>query len=286
MAVIFSNLSRSQRGEKFRNISGLGFLTIYMIPKKIHYTWFSNDPYPVVVKHCMDTWEAMLPGYEFVHWDMRRISGIDNLFLQQALEAKKWAFAADFVRLYALYTEGGIYLDTDVEVYKNFDDLLHLRAFIGKEGSYHVRHSRAFRYLTSHCMGAEAGHPFIKSCLEYYRDRPFVLSHENWLPDSLKYDQTILPFIQTEIAKLHGYHPSEKVKQIQNLNDGVRIFPYDWLDCNYRTKNSYCRHLAMRSWHAEQDNTGGKTKEKLKQYSRSGWHHIVNAFGYAYFKKM
>ena len=235
----------------------------------------------------MDTWEALLPGYEFVHWDLRKIQQIDNEFLHQALTVKKWAFATDFVRLYALYTEGGIYLDTDVEVYKNFDDMLHYRAFIGKEGSFHVRHSRAFRYLTSHCMGAEPEHPFIASCLQYYKDRPFILSREEWLPDTLKYDQTILPYIQTEIAKLHGYHPSEKIKGIQTLNDGVTIFPHDWFDCNSRTKNSYCRHLAMASWRGRGDTAAGlAAREKLRRYSRFDIPKMLKWLGYISFKSI
>lgn len=257
-----------------------------MIPKKIHFTWFSKDPFPSLVKQCMETWKEKLPDYEFIHWDMDKISKIDNIFLKQALQVKKWAFAADFVRLYALYTEGGIYLDTDVEVYRNFDDLLQLKAFIGKENSYHVQRRRAFRYLTSHCMGAEAGHPYIKSCLDYYNDRPFTLSKETWLPDSLKYDQTILPFIQTEIAKIHGYHPSDKVKGEQQLNDGVTIFPYEYFDCLYQTKDSYCRHHAMGGWRTDHSSRQYDRKEKLRRKLYVALERGAGFFGMVFFRRL
>ena len=91
-----------------------------MIPKIIHYTWFSGDEMPQIVNECMASWERHLPDYEFRLWDMDAIKDIDAVFLREALSVKKWAYAADYVRLYALYHEGGIYLDTDVMVYKSF----------------------------------------------------------------------------------------------------------------------------------------------------------------------
>lgn len=235
----------------------------------------------------MDTWKENLADYEFVHWDMDKISRIDNLFLRQALAVKKWAFAADYVRLYALYQDGGIYIDTDVEVCRSFDDLLDCKAFIGKENNYHVAHRRAFRYLTSHCMGAEPSHPFIKACLDYYKDRAFILSNEEWLPDTLKFDQTILPFIQTEIAKLFGYHPSEKVKGIQYIEKGVKILPQVYLDSTNITDKTYCRHLAMRSWSgADARRTSLNRNAKFNRILKSPLELFRELSGYVFFKKL
>ena len=101
-----------------------------MIPKIIHYTWLSGDPYPAKIKSCIDSWSRILPDYELKLWDMESIKNIDSVFLKEALAAHKWAYAADFVRLYAIYNEGGIYLDTDVKVFKSFDPLLSCKAFI------------------------------------------------------------------------------------------------------------------------------------------------------------
>lgn len=255
------------------------------IPKKIHFTWFSNDPYPSLVNECMATWRGKLPDYEFVHWDMSKIQDIDNLFLRQALEKRKWAFAADFVRLYALYHEGGIYLDTDVEVYKSFNDLLNLPAFIGRENSFHEENRRGVRYLTSHCMGGERHHPFFKACLDYYDGRPFVLSSNDWLPDKLKYDQTILPLIQKDIAVLQGYNPSEKIKGIQELHNGLRIFPYEYFDCHYQVSKSYCRHLALGGWRGSGTKAVSKIKDGLKARAYITVSGIFGLFNLCTFRK-
>lgn len=245
-----------------------------MIPKRIHYTWFSGEPFPPVIENCIKSWQRYLGDYELVLWDMEKISHIDNLFLREALENKKWAFAADFVRLFALYNEGGIYLDTDVEVFKSFDNLLHNKAFIGRETSYHILKRRAVRLLSSHCMGAQSHHPYIKQCLEYYNDRPFVLSDEKWLPDDLKFDQTILPLIQAEIAALQGFDLSHHGKRVFEFGDGVVVYPHQFFDGEYKTKMSYCIHLAMGGW------------RNRNQSSRKGWKKMMKAYFYVFVQKI
>ena len=47
-----------------------------MIPKIIHYTWFSDDPYPEKIKECMKSWKIHMPDYQFIHWDMEKIKDI------------------------------------------------------------------------------------------------------------------------------------------------------------------------------------------------------------------
>ena len=69
----------------------------------------------------MKSWKIHMPDYQFIHWDMEKIKDIKVPFLKEALEEKKWAFAADFVRLYAIYNYGGIYLDTDCLLYNSLD---------------------------------------------------------------------------------------------------------------------------------------------------------------------
>lgn len=97
-----------------------------MIPKKIHYCWLSNDAMPEKLQHCVESWKNNLPDYEIIKWDLKKFPLEKSIWVRQAYERKKYAFAADYIRLYALVTEGGIYLDSDVEVLKTFDDLLHL----------------------------------------------------------------------------------------------------------------------------------------------------------------
>src|SRR5690606_40794226 len=106
-----------------------------MIPKKIHFCWLSGDEYPDLIKKCVNTWKEKLPDYEFILWDTNRFDLDSNIWVKQAFETKKYAFAADYIRLYAVYNYGGIYLDTDVEVIKSFEDLLDLPYFIVSAGN-------------------------------------------------------------------------------------------------------------------------------------------------------
>lgn len=72
-----------------------------MIPKLIHLCWFSNDPYPVEIKVCLDSWKRVIPDYEIKLWGYKEAKAIGCQFIDEALEEKRWAFAADAVRFYA-----------------------------------------------------------------------------------------------------------------------------------------------------------------------------------------
>ena len=104
-----------------------------MIPKTIHYCWFSGDPYPDLVKRCIRSWKRSLPDYKLRLWDVKSFDFDSVPFVKEAMAEKKYAFAADYIRLYALYTEGGIYLDSDVEVFKSFNSFLNNSFFTGTE---------------------------------------------------------------------------------------------------------------------------------------------------------
>lgn len=110
----------------------------------------------------MDTWKRILPDYELRLWDGKALQEVDLPFAHEAASVGKWAFAADQLRIYAVFTYGGIWLDTDVEVFKSFDPFLEHRMFIGHEDG--VAHHYSFpqqliTLLGSHCFGAEKGHP-------------------------------------------------------------------------------------------------------------------------------
>ena len=104
-----------------------------MIPKIIHYCWLSGEEKPQRILDCIESWRRVMPDYEIVCWDMERFDIHSVPWVEQACEHGKWAFAADYIRLYALYHCGGIYLDSDVRVLKRFDPYLEHRAFGGIE---------------------------------------------------------------------------------------------------------------------------------------------------------
>lgn len=97
-----------------------------MIPKRIHLCWLSGDPYPQKIQKCIDSWKIHLPDYEIMLWDLKRFDIAQVPWVEQAFQGQEVCFCRDYIRLYALYNYGGIYLDSDVEVLKSFDPLLDL----------------------------------------------------------------------------------------------------------------------------------------------------------------
>lgn len=230
-----------------------------MIPRIIHYTWFSGDPFPEPVQQCIDSWHRLMPDWEFRLWDADSVNDIDSIWLHECLKERKWAFAADFVRCYAVYHYGGIYLDTDCLLYQSLEPFLSHPAFIGREWYVHIDCFTTQRYLTSHCFGAEAKHLYISHCLHYYDNRHFVRSSDSQLPASLRFDQTLLPLIQSRLAQLYyGYdpRPSSDGKQADVLNSKgtgsqLVIYPHSFFDCYTHYRRTVCRHLALGGWDSE-----------------------------------
>lgn len=136
-----------------------------MIPQIIHFCWLSGDAYPPLIKKCMDSWKKYLPDYEFMLWDKDRLDSLHSQWASQAFDCKKYAFAADYIRCYAVYHFGGIYLDTDVEVCKSLDDYLMNNSFIGFD-------SRGD--LEAAVFGAEKNALWLKKALNFYDGRSFV----------------------------------------------------------------------------------------------------------------
>lgn len=224
-----------------------------MIPKKIHYCWFSGDPYPQTVQDCIASWRDHLPDWEIILWDYDKIKDIDSVWLRECIAAKKWAFAADFVRLWAIYYEGGVYLDSDVMVYQSFDRFLNDRLFIGREGiTYPTFEDGTQAFLTSHCFGAEVGHPFVLLNLEYYQQRHFLTCSSEHVPASLRYDTLMMPYIQSRLAETLGYDPMEHAPERQTLSEGVEVYPpyfFCWRDeYSEHLSERYARHIGQGSW--------------------------------------
>lgn len=227
------------------------------IPKKIHWCWLSGDPLPKNIQECVNSWKRVMPDYEFVLWDMNRFNIHSVKFVEDACTARKWAFAADYIRLYALYTEGGIYLDADVMVYRRFDDLLDCAMFSGVVAlPANIRPSNNTLlsldwYLEAEMIGAEKNHPFIKTCLEYYETKIFQKNEQG------KVLCETIPDAITRIAyEQFGLNLKASIQQVQKLDTGIVIYPptvlgITWYAVNMKT---YAAHLCMDSW--------GKAKQK------------------------
>ena len=171
-----------------------------MIPKVIHYCWFGNNPLPFDVKKCIDSWKKMCPDYEIKRWDETNFDVYQNNFIKSAYESKAWAFVSDYARLKIVYDEGGIYLDTDVELKKSLDELRKNEGFfaIQQEGHY---------CATGLGFGAKKENEIIKTMLDLYDD--LIYSEEN------KY-LIACPYLNTKALEKYGYSYSDDVIVIHN----------------------------------------------------------------------
>lgn len=208
-----------------------------MIPKIIHYCWFSGEKKPDSIEKCIESWHRYLPEYEIRCWDAEAFQKIDSRFAKEAFDNRKWAFASDYVRLYALYTEGGIYLDSDVQVWGKLDGLLEDDFFTGLEMRDNA-HAQIF--LEAAVMGSAKGNSFIKACLDKYDSRQFVL------PDG-SFDLTPIPtLISTILEDRWGWQREDSLWR----KDGLVVYPTSVIantNCE-RLSSVVLYHLNNRSW--------------------------------------
>lgn len=153
-----------------------------MIPKIIHYCWFGGNPKPEIIEKCIASWKKYCPDWEIVEWNESNYDVSSYPYVQEAYEAKKWAFVSDVVRLDVVFRLGGIYLDTDVELFQSIDFLRECDAFFVFETNRNINTGIGF--------GSEANHPAVDSMLSYYKDRHFCVGG--------KLDMTPCPAKNTE----------------------------------------------------------------------------------------
>jgi mannosyltransferase OCH1-like enzyme len=216
-----------------------------MIPKIIHYCWFGGGEMPELAQKCIVSWHKYMPDWEYKLWNEVNFDVNSVVYTKEAYAAKKYAFVSDYVRLWALYHEGGLYLDTDVEVYKPFDDLLIHQAFAGFEGSKFVP-------VGTCVLASEANGIWAKEQLDFYKERHFVK------PDGSFDLTTNVQFITAKMCE-QGFVPNGKEQDYKDLH----VFPVDYFCPKQttgeylRTDNTYSDHLGLGSWAGK--NTGWKS---------------------------
>ena len=210
------------------------------IPKKIHYVWVGGKEKPKKVKKCIDTWKKHFKDYEIIEWNENNFDIESSEYTKSAYEAEKWSFVSDYIRMYALYKEGGIYLDTDVIALDNLDELLNNRAFLGFENE---------KYISCAVIGAEKEHPLIAKILNYYdslENKTFNFNDNNSIlvTDILeknyncKLDNT--EQILADDIKIYKdtvlSNPSSKSKLIH-------VFSGSWVDGKINIKMKLCQEI-------------------------------------------
>lgn len=179
------------------------------IPKKIHYCWFGGRPLPEDTLRYIESWRRHCPSYEIKEWNESNFNLDLFPYVREAYDAGKYAFVSDVARLYALVTEGGVYLDTDVEVLRPFDKFLGHAAFSGFEDDRHV---------TTGILGAEKGSQWARENLEAYANRHFIK------PDGT-YDTTTNVAVITDYMLRHGLRLDDTRQEFPGL---ITIYPREY----------------------------------------------------------
>lgn len=191
---------------------------------------------PSLEVKCIESWKKFLPEYELKLWNEDNFDLNCNQYVREAYENRKFAFVSDYVRLYALYTEGGVYMDTDVEVLRSFDTFLHSNAIFGFESNGPVQ---------SCMIASEKGGTCVKDLMEEYNVRRFV-------KEDMTFDLTpnTVPISDYMIKK--GAALNDSYQEIEGI---ATIYPSEYFSpvnqntgeiCT--TENSYCIHHFAGSW--------------------------------------
>ncbi|WP_409293465.1 glycosyltransferase family 32 protein [Peribacillus sp. SCS-37] len=206
------------------------------IPKIIHYCWFGNKEKPPIVKRCIQTWKQVLPHYEIVEWNETSLDLRSNQYVIEAYNSGKFAFVSDYVRVYALYHFGGIYLDTDVEVFQSFDDLLFHNSFWGFEQE---------NFIATSTIGAEKGNKVIEMFLESYEKRSFIL--DGGAQDTLTNVAVVTSLLKSLGIRMDG--TKQVLPGLGAFYPQTFFSPYDYINCRkFITDDTYAMHHFYKSW--------------------------------------
>ena len=207
-----------------------------VIPKVIHYCWFSGKEMPDEFKRNIEGWERCCPGYEIRRWDESNYDVGKNPYMAAAYEHKKWGFIPDYARLDILYHQGGIYMDTDVELVRNLDELLYQPAFCGVEKWGNIN--------MGGCSGAVAHHPMLWEMLQEREKISFIKEDGSLNLETCGIYET-RPFIRAGMRIDN---------QVQNIG-GMTVYssdyfhPYDYMSGELTvTENTFSIHHFNGGW--------------------------------------
>lgn len=208
-----------------------------MIPKTIHYCWYGRSKFPPEIEMCLASWRKYCPDFKIKEWNEDN-SPMDIPWIRDAYKHRKYAFVADYMRFYALYREGGIYMDTDMLLVRPIDAFLQDEAFLGREDESNANMA---------ILGAELGDTFCKKCLDYY--------------DSTKFDVVSPPIITRFITPQLFQYGFIEEDTTQNLTNGLTVYKSSYFYpihysqefalegvMQYIKPDTYGIHLWNKSW--------------------------------------
>ena len=206
-----------------------------MIPKIIHYCWFGGNPKTKLYRRCIASWYRFCPEYEIIEWNENNFDLTRHPYLQWCYDHGKWAFLCDFARLLILKEQGGIYLDTDVELLRALDGLLEYGAFMSFENNTYIN--------TGIGLGSEPAHPVLDVLLQPYLEmRPDRDGNFSLVP---------CPRLNTRVLLPLGLRQDGTKQQVC----GAEILPADYMNPYddptgrlQKTENTFSIHWYGKSW--------------------------------------
>ncbi|WP_408071408.1 glycosyltransferase family 32 protein [Butyrivibrio sp. JL13D10] len=237
------------------------------VPKIIHYCWFSdlnkkNKGFPKDVNYCIETWKNILKDYRIIEWNQSNFDiSKSPLYVQEAYNSGKYAFVSDYVRVWALFNYGGIYLDTDVEVYKDFDEFLNSKGFFGFETTKHIG---------TCILASESHNSLFYEILQEYGNKRFI-------KENGEYDETPNPSLLTNKLLEKGLALNNQYQKVDDFD----IYPMDYF-CPFNpyresgscfSKRTVINHHFSGSWKTPSELRIGQIRRFCKKRfgDRIGW---------------
>lgn len=215
------------------------------IPKTIHYCWFGGSPLPPLAVKCIASWKRYMPEYEIKEWTEDNFDVNAIPYTAEAYRQRKYAFVSDYARFWILYNEGGVYLDTDVELLRPLDDILEIGAFMAIE-----KDSDGNNYpmvAPGLGMAMQRGHKIIHELIKLYQTLSF-------LDDKGNLNQTTIVEYTTNLLKTYGLQPTAQQQTIEEIN----IYPSEYFCPIHNvtgrlhiTENTHSIHHYAASWKRE-----------------------------------
>jgi len=218
-----------------------------VIPKIIHYFWFSGEKKTDLAEKCIESWKRTCPDYEIKEWNTDNYDVSVNAFVYEAYRQKKWAYVSDYARLDTVYKYGGIYLDLDVILYKCMDALLKHDFFIG---------FGPIRDIEAAAFGAKPRCRIVKEMLEIYENKKFD-------PNTSITLLQLQPVLLDRFFEKKGFQINGKYQE----KDRITIYPRDvfsaknWFTGEYElTDAAVGIHECAGGW----TSNGGKSSKQIK----------------------
>lgn len=228
--------------------------------KMLHYFWFGHNEKPELVRKCIASWKQKMPDWQIIEWNETNYNVNCIPYSKEAYEAHKYAFVSDYARCKVLYEQGGVYLDTDVEILRSLDDLVENNdGFMGFELDESV--------APGLIMGAIKGEPILREICEQYEKTHFLLAAGK------RNMKTIVEYT-TEILIQHGLVLNGQKQKIGCFTIFPREYfaPFDvYTEQLVITDNTYSIHHYTATWQPWHKRVKGGIKSWVKHTIGPKW---------------